>query len=59
MSAVFSSARVMPPGELKTKIENAPDKIWLEATVYWGGKEQDRSKRLLEHAYSRHRDGFY
>ena len=47
------------PLPAKMTIENAPKKIWLEATVHWGGVEQDSMERLLEHSYSRTKDGFF
>lgn len=51
--------KVKFPLPAKKKIEDAPDKLWLEVTVYWGGKQQDADKRLLEHAYSRTRSSFF
>ncbi len=43
----------------KEKIEDAPTAIWLNATIYWGGQEQDSDKRRLDHAYSRTEGGFF
>jgi hypothetical protein len=51
--------KVKFPLPTRTKIENAPSKIWLEAKVFWGGEEQTSMKRHLEHAYSRRKEGFF
>ena len=51
--------KVKFPLKGKREIENAPSEIWLEATVYWGGKEQDSQKRRLDHAYSRSKGRFF
>jgi len=39
--------------------KEAPATLWLEATLYWGGKKQDSERRTLEHVYSSTPGGFF
>ena len=50
--------KVRFPLKARDTIENAPDKIYLHATLYWGGKKQHSSKRMLEHVYASTPGGF-
>jgi len=50
--------KVRLPLRAKRKIEDAPSTLWLEAKLYWGGKEQDSERRTIEHVYSSSPDGF-
>jgi hypothetical protein len=51
--------KVRLPLRAKRKIEDAPSTLWLEAKLYWGGKEQDSERRTIEHVYSSSPDGFF
>jgi hypothetical protein len=51
--------KVRFPLRAKTRIENAPSNIWLNAELYWGGKKQDSVRRSIEHVYSRTENGFF
>jgi len=42
----------------KEKLENKPDTLSLPATVYWGGKAEDTTKRAIEHVYANTPGGF-
>ncbi len=43
--------KVRFPLKARSEIENAPDTIWLHATLYWGGEKQHSYKRNLGHVY--------
>jgi hypothetical protein len=51
--------KVRLPLRAKRKIEEAPATLWLEATLYWGGKKQHSERRSLEHVYSSSPGGFF
>jgi hypothetical protein len=51
--------KVRLPLRAKREIEDAPSTLWLEATLYWGGKEQDSERRTLEHVYASTPGGFF
>ena len=50
--------KVRFPLQARDVIENAPETLWLEAELYWGGDEQDTEKDVIDHAYSRTKGGF-
>ncbi len=45
--------RVKFPLRAKRQIEDAPDPLYLHASLYWGGKKQASLKRTIEHVYRR------
>jgi len=51
--------KVRLPLRAKREIEDAPATLWLEATLYWGGKKQDSERRTLEHVYASSPGGFF
>ncbi len=42
----------------KQTIENAPDTLYLEAELVWGGQSQDSTQRTIEHVYASTPGGF-
>jgi hypothetical protein len=49
--------KVRFPLPAKSFIEKAPEVLYLEAELYWGGRKQDSTRQTIEHLYSsaRHR----
>ena len=45
--------KVRFPLRAKRVIENAPETLYLEADLYWGGVKQDSRRAPIEHIYSR------
>ena len=43
--------KVKFPLRARQRIENVPDTLKLQATLYWGGKEQASMRRTIEHVY--------
>ena len=41
------------PLHAKQVIEDAPQVLYLEADLYWGGVKQDSRRAKIEHVYSR------
>ncbi len=39
------------PLPARASIENAPETLYLEAELYWGGERQDNVRQTLEHLY--------
>jgi len=53
------TVRVRFPLRARSKIDNAPSPIWLEAHLYWGDREQSSRKRTLDHVYESKSGSFF